>query len=278
MSLLRSKATRLFIQDAAGLRDATEAARTWSAPNLAAALRANVDHLYIAREHSFNNMYLAVAVANAAPCNMVASYWNGRDWVGVTSFLDETSGLAQSGFIQFPEEGQNATWTKAKASSIAGLEASGVETELFVLRLTFSANLSLNTEIRAVKTLLSDDRLMEVLFPEIRQYLPVGQNDFLPQHEAAKDAIVNYLIVKGVIQFEEQIRSPDEWMIAATYKTLELILAPIAGNEQLKEVKNEMARKAKEHLPMSAASLDKDKSEKLEVSERSPGSVRWLER
>lgn len=280
---------RVIWSDNGVLSDKTEDARTWGNPAIAAPFVAAEDALYIGRPYAFNYLYLQMATGNATAAGMSVSYWDAiaSAWKPFSDLTDETDALAKSGFVHWKESvdlasGVSINWAKKAPAAVSGLESLTTKQELFWIRIKLSADASAGTSIQAIKTLLSDDRLMEVAFPEILRYLPNGETSFLKQHELAKDAIVNYLIVKGLISYEEQLKNPEDWMLAATYKCIELVLAPIAGNPELAAVKNDMATKAKDHMLMSAASIDTNKNQVLDSAEKKenkePASVRYMTR
>lgn len=275
MSLLRSKAMRVFTSVGGILADQTEAARTWDAPALPAPIQVG-DYLYIGKNHAFNHLYVAMDTPNSNTGTLSCQYWTGAFWKDATSFMDETQGLSVSGFLSMPEYDENYAWEKWYTNRIPELATIGINSLLFWIRYKISSPASIDTAIGSVKTLFSDDRLMTTIYPEVMNYLPATQANFYPQHELAKDSIVNECIVKGLIDYEEQIKNPDEWMLAATYRCIELILDPIPGDDRLNIVKKEMARKAEKAILTSAASLDRDKNEHEDLDEREPGKLNEL--
>jgi hypothetical protein len=270
MSLLRSKATRVFYSDNGTLSDKTEELRTWGTPNFTFSFVAAEDAIYIGRPHAFNHLYVAIATANSGGGSMTVQYWNGDAWASFTDLVDETAAFNASGFLQW--EPLRLEWQREETQYITGLTSLTFEKQLYWVKITLSANSSANTSLRAVSKLLSDDRLFSSLYPEITNYYPSGQTDFLPQHELAKDAIVTDLINQGVIDYEDQIKSPDDLMLAATYRCAQMILEPIPGDERLGEVKKAMAKNAKDTLRTSSLSLDKNQNESLDVDEEDPGA------
>lgn len=285
MSLLRSNSMKVILSDNGVLTDYSEEARTWANPAISLSWVAAEDALYIGRPHQFNFLYVNVSTANSSPSALTVSYWNfsNRTWTPFTDLVDETGGLATSGFISWQEQseldaGTSIIWDKDDPARITGLDSLTWKRELFFVKITLASNSSAATKIQAIKTLLSDDRLMTVIHPEIMEYLPSGETTFLKQHELAKDEIVNFLIVKGLISYEEQMKNPDDWILPATYKCLSLILAPISGDERLTQLKKDFAARANETLLMSAGSIDRNKSETLEKAEKEPGTERHLSR
>jgi hypothetical protein len=259
------------------LTDQTEALRTWGAPSAPVPLTAS-DYIYVGKDHAFNNLYFSVATPNTNAGTIKAELWTGAVWVPITSLQDETAGFSQSGFITWPETFENFNWLRQFSYLVDVIKTTGIQTELFWMRYSITADASAGTALQVIKTLFSDDRLMTTIHPEIMRYLPSGQTDFLRQHELAKDSIVNYLMIKGLISYEEQIKDPDQWMLAATYKCIEIILAPIPGDARLDQVKKDMAQKAHDTMTMSAASIDTQKHEHLGPDSKDPGRQGHLTR
>lgn len=264
MSLLRSKAIRVFYSDNGTLSDKTETLRTWGSPNFTFSWVGAEDALYIGRPHKFSNFYVAMTTPSVLTPVMTAYYWDGTAWVAFTDILDETAGFSASGFIQWEEKGQ---WQKKKPSEITGLTSLTFEEELYWIKLTLATDTTASTVMRALQFLLSDDRLMVTIHPEVMNYLPTGFTDWLPQHELAKNSIVNELIVNGQMAYEEQIKNVEDWILACTYRCIELILDPIVGDERLVLVKETMKDHAKRAIRLSAASIDTNKNEILDPSE-----------
>lgn len=218
--------------------------------------------------------------AEAVPAGnsiLKAQYWNNSQWVDFDLFLDETNGFSRSGFVQWEER---IEWIKRETESIPELSTLKFREYIdqhYWVKLTFLSNPSAFT-LQAIKSLFSDDRSMEAIYPEIMQYLPVGKTNFLEQHELAKNYIVAHLIAKNVIQYEDQLKNLDQWALPATYKAISLILDPIPGDERLAEVKKTMRANAEKTMLGIAASIDKDKNETLELHEREQGASSFMKR
>lgn len=279
MNLLRGKSTRIYYSSAGVLTDITSEMQTFDTPDKSVTWIASQDALYFGSPHKFNWRYIKMATGNTNAASLTAEYWS-RDngWQPFKLFIDETSGLKSSGFIQW--EDNRPEWVKqdcSKITEVASLPYTEENDWLFWMRLKLSSDSSAMT-LSAIKYMLSDDRMMTAIHPEIFSYLPANQTDYLKQHELAKDFIVAQLKQRGVIAYEEQIKNPDEWLMAATYRTIALILAPIPGDDKLNLVKKEMASMAEVTSPGTAASIDTDRNEDLDPQERQPGQIMELGR
>lgn len=272
MSLLRSNELRVLLEHAGSLTDISGEVRSFSNPGVPTNWSKDGTALFIGFRHRFNHRYIKTRKSGASigdpasgesSSNLIVSYWNGSSWVAFTDVVDETSGLTESGFVVWEEKDD---WCKDKSSNIPALSTYSNNPELYWVKFTLDDGFDSIT-IQSVKFILSDDRAMVGIFPEIMQYLPNGKQDFLEQHESAKDSITTSLKVKGVISYQEQIKNPDDWLLAATYRAIDIILTPISGDERLLEVKRDIAAKSAYMMNLSKASIDKDKSETLDDEE-----------
>lgn len=271
MSLLRSKSLRVFHKSGSTWTDVTEAMRIFGGVNLSVAWNSAVDSLYLGLPHKFSNRYIKTLGAPTPASAVTASYWNGSAWANFESFLDETDGFIKSGFIQWEERPE---WRSAKPADVTDLAGNIPFTDLmYWIKLTRAVTLGVGDPIviDAIKFLMSDDRSIATIYPEINQYLPTGQTDWLKQHELAKDSIIGSLIREGLIQYEEQIKNVEDWLLCASYKAIELVLDPITGDERLDKVKEKMAMNSKIQRRDAAATLDKNKNEVADPSEKEPG-------
>jgi hypothetical protein len=263
MTLLRSKSSRIFLSDNGSFSDLTEAARTYGTPSISHSWIAAEDAIYVGRPHKFQNFYCAVLAAGTGVASMTAEYWNGTAWASFASFLDESAALSASGFLQWEEKPE---WAIAKPAAIAELSGLGFDTPLYWIKLKLSADRS-GLSIRSMTRLLSDDRLLGTIFPELLNYLPAGQTDFLQQHELAFQTIVQELTASGRIAYAEQLKNVEDWILPATYKAIEIVLDPIVGDENLRKVKDDMRKKYDALMLLAAGSIDLNMSEDLDPGE-----------
>jgi hypothetical protein len=286
MALLRNQEPKVLYSDNGTLSDVSEKLRTWGTPDFSFTWNASQDALYIGKRHKFNSLYCLLSTANENATTMTVSYWNAgqNTWLAFTDLVDETAGFTQDGFIQWEEPAtatvnQNvANWDKEEASQITGLTSLTSKEELYWVKVTLSADTTASSIARFCQ-LLSDDRLLVHAYPEIMQYLPSGETTFLKQHELAAMEIANELIVRGRIRHFDQIKRPDDYLLAASFKTIEIIFRPIQGDERLAAVKQDFAGKAARALDLVFSNLDANQSEALEESETEDDTVmRWQTR
>lgn len=208
------------------------------------------DALYVGYHGPFAARYIQVSNANSVSARLSAYYWNGTAWTLVEDLQDATlvSGatLAQSGFISW----ENADdWAKS--------ELPGVDAELYWIKLTVNATLTTSTAIQSITNLFSDDTLLRAYYPELvsdASYLPSGRNNFIEQHEAAKNLCVQRLKQRHLIDDESQIIDINSVSVAAVHATAWLILNPISTGDAHKD----LAGRAFDQFNAEIGSLDLD--------------------
>jgi hypothetical protein len=278
---LGRNATKVILSRAGALTDITEEMRgNWSSAgyNLGAFL-ANTDFIYLGQKHQFNNKYISFETVNSTPAKMKIEYRRTDTWEQFRRQYDQTDGFNKDGWISWEER---LEWIKRDTRLISELSTlpgrdDDYWDQMYWIRISFDADLAAMT-IRNIKTMFADGSYFPSIFPEINEYLPTGQADFMPQLELAKDFIVKELMQKNLISYEDQIKNIDDWALHCSYRAIVLILAPISGDERLIKVKVDMDRMAKETYVGAAASIDTNKNEVLDPIEREPGGMDWLTR
>lgn len=266
MSLLRVNETKAFLASLGALTDVSEKLRTFEGSPLAVEWSATNSAIYLGYRHKFNHRYVKVKTPSVSGAVMSVDYWDGSAWSSFNQITDETSGFNRSGFITWDEPSE---WVSDSYANVPALSSVSSAEKMYWVRITLSEDNApdVDTEIEAIQFVLSDDRALAAIYPEIMNYLPSGKTDFLEQHEQAKNLIVTELKVKGLIAYQEQIKNPDDWFMAASYKALEVIFAAITGDERLDMAKEEFRKNAAKYIAISSAALDRDKSETLDDDE-----------
>lgn len=280
--VLKKNATRVFLSKAGVLTDITDAMRAgWTNPGLLfTGLSANTDFIYFGQRHAFNNKYVSlVGAGNTNPAKMKFEYWASDQWRTFHRPADGTNGFANSGWINWEER---LEWTKRDTKLIpefASLTQIDDEywDQFFWMRISLDAAPT-DFTVRNIKLMLADGSYFPQIYPELDQYLPTGQSDWMPQLELAKDFLIKELIQKNIISYEDQIKNIDDWTLHCSYRTIVLILAPITGDERLIKVREEMRKMADSTFIGAAASIDVDKNEILDPKEMEPGKMDWLSR
>jgi hypothetical protein len=194
--------------------------------------------------------------------SMTVAYWDGSAFTSFQSLIDETEGLSKSGWVQWEEKPE---WKKATAAAV-GITGMTYAQQLYWCKITLSTDLA-GIELEAIKFLMSDDKYLKKIYPEVIKYLPESKADFFEQHELAKDYIIARLMNEGVIAYEEQVKDVSQWRMCAAYQCAVIILDPIAGDDRLNAVRERFEKKFTETYISNAANIDDNADEDLSETE-----------
>lgn len=113
------------------------------------------DYLYIGSELPFNSLYFKVDSQNSIASSIKIEYWDGSNFIEMVEVKDETSvggvPFSRSGHINWVPD-KNYTWTDedtVDTSDQENIDGLGSVTiyDLFWLRVSFSASLTVSTEL-----------------------------------------------------------------------------------------------------------------------------------
>ncbi len=142
-----------------------------------------------------------------------------------------------------------------------------------------AGELSAGTTLQAVVNLFSTDADLSVYYPELvsdTRWLPDGQTDFLPQHRAAKDWVVQALIQRQVIELESQIVDINRVAVGAIHMAAGLIFMGSGGGEEIRAMANEAFAKANDWLRSTSLATDDNKDGVVQDTERTDISSHTL--
>lgn len=188
------------------------------------------DKIFIGSRLPFNHLFVKLKTANTLPSNMDVEYWDGTSWVSVVELSDETLGFTQNGFVYFTPN-RERSWklsnTNYSSEKVTGLESVCVY-DMYWLRIGFSADLDLTTELQFVGNKFSDDYDLQGEFPElgktsVMNAFKAGTTSFEEQHIIAAGRLVEDLVNKGVIDDGSQILNRDDYKSASIMKVAEII-------------------------------------------------------
>jgi len=222
------------------------------------------DAFYIGSRDKFAARYFHLSTLNTNTGTLAVTYWNGTSFAAVTDLVDQTKHFTRNGFLSWV----NATdWQKS--------EITGVDEELYWIRVKVSTNLSAGTILQAVLNLFCDDTLVKKYYPDLindTRYLPDSRTDFLEQYEAARDLVALRLKQDKIIDDISQIIDPNEVCVAAVHAFAHILLQPITNPEE--DTRARDSERAMNHeLNRVRLSLDLDKSGIIEDTERNYADV-----
>lgn len=209
----------------AGL-EITSATADPTATTASIAMASGTDRIYLGFHGKFASRYFQMGTVNSGAPTLLVEYWDGSAWQEVKDTIDETIGFQNSGFISWVNQDD---WEKTTVSPID-------DVELYYVRISSGAPFVVGATLQSCLNIYSDDLLLRRYYPELvsdSRYLPPGRTDFLEQHIAAKNRVVNKLKQRRVIDDESQIIDINEVSEAATHAVAEIILAPIKADDIL---------------------------------------------
>lgn len=240
------------------------------------------DYLFIGSRLPFNHFYFKLSVLNILPSSMSIDYWSTNGWNSMVELTDETAGLTASGYVTFTPD-EEAPWTMANTNG-SGQTITGLETvtiyNMFWLRISFSADLSLTTALQWIGNIFSNDDDLYAEFPDFSKAdnltsFQSGKTDWQEQAVVAANVIIQDLIDDRIIDDGSQILIKEDFRLPSVAKVAEIIFRAFGDDyiDDRKEVREEYKQRMKKRVPR----IDKNKNGKEEVFERSSTSG-WLSR
>jgi len=217
--------------------------RTWtSTDTIKADLVASEDYIYIGHKNSFCNRYIQMgSTVNSVTTTLKVEYYNtSGSWEEVEDLIDETNAFSESGFIQWRLPDRD--WDLTKVNSLPDIDDSD---GYFWIRISTNDTMTVGTEIATLSLIWSTDETIAVIFPDITgtQFLPTGETNYYKQHELGMEMVASDLNRRGVIAYKEQIKYIEHVSLAAAYKTLDVIMSAMPGNEEFERLKSDFRAK-----------------------------------
>lgn len=236
------------------------------------------DAIYIGSRLPFNHLFFKLSTLNILSSTMTLQY-HSNEWSSVVELIDETEGFTKSGFVTFTPN-RNAAWSmRSNSSEIADLASTAIY-DLYWLKITFSANLSLTTAISYVGNLFSDDYDLGAEFPNlvkpsVMNGFKAGKISWEEQHVKAAELLISDLISKSIIDDRNQILVRDDYKNASVCKVAEIICGAFGDDyvEDKKMARNEYQNR----LALRIHKVDKNADATENIGERKM-STGWLSR
>ncbi len=219
------------------------------------------DKFYIGFPGQFASRYFKIGTANSNSQTFTLKTFNGTDFQPVKDFVDQTNGLKKSGWMHWDNRDD---WVKSSQAPIN-------DKELFWAELTVSGDLSAGTTLESVINLFSDDTDLSVYYSTLvsdPRFLPDGQSDFLPQHEAAKNLVVLRLKQRKLIVFEHQIIDPNTVNVAAVHACAKYIYGGLDGSEEILALKKDAEDDFDNEINSTRLSVDQNEDGKVDEAEK----------
>lgn len=229
------------------------------------------DFFYVGFQDRFSTRYFDLSVVNSNSFTLTIEQWDGSTWVAVEDIVDQTVGFTKSGFISWVN---GDIWEKVAQAPID-------DVELFWVRMSVSADLSASTALQTCINLFSDDAELRIHYPDLitdSRYLPDSRTNFLEQHLAAKNYVVQRLKQSNEIRSEGEIIDINPVMMAAIHRVAWTILNPIAMDDETKDLAARALELFSNELSSINLNLDSDRDGKVDENERLARFVGGLRR
>ncbi len=237
------------------------------------------DNIYIGSKRPFNHIYLKFdgTNINANASVLSVAYWDSGEWRDMVNLLDETSlagaTFAQSGFVTWLTD-KSYSWTRENTNyggnSIAGLTSIELY-DLYWCRLSVSADLSADVTLSWAGQKFSNDNDLgaehpELIRPNFMAAYESGKTNWEEQHVAATEIIVDDLISKELILFEDQLLCKEDLRPCAVKKVAQMIFTGMG-----EDYEDNRAGAEKEYytrLNKALPSVDKNSNAREDIGEK----------
>ena len=238
------------------------------------------DYIWIGFNKPINAVYIDVVTADVTEGSLEFSYWNGSEYISVTSLSDDTFGLFRSGFVKWDRELENQT-----VSTVDG-------DQMYWYRLRPSVDRG-GLVISGINLVFSDDYELSLEQPYISDTEFLGNSlSHIKTHVAARNEIVqkfrnkNYIKIDPITADIEDINAWDlldigEVKMGATYLALSKIYYQLSDNpEDVWAIKSvEYYNKFEKYINLARLTIDTNDDGVLDdVENKRPYKNRYFTR
>lgn len=224
------------------------------------------DCIYLGSRIKFNHAYFVVETPATLSSIDKVEVWNGKEFYPVADKLDWTSGLLESGVIQFTPNKAQSGWQKADTKDISELndfEIYGLNWLKITLKNTDSVSLGY------IGHKFSDDVDLFGEFAALRgsEYLSYfGSTNYDAQHIIAGEIIEDKLIQMGSIDGIEQVLTGYDLRRASVSKVAEIVYRN-CGNEYA-ELADSIAKEFASRISSAFPVVDKNGNATIDGNSR----------
>jgi hypothetical protein len=264
---------RILYSDNGTLADITKDVSDYKSGSFSFTYTTGQDFIYIGSDLPLNHLYFKLgASVNNNPAAANVEIWNGKEWVEVVHVMDETSAMAQSGFIEFVPD-KDESWdqesTNYKGEQITGL-SSVVIYDLYWARISFDATLDA-VDLAWVGNLFSDDNDLYGEFPvfnssTLKTAFETGKTTWEEQHVRAAEILIRDLKKKQIIKDGAQILDREDYRLPAASKAAQIIFTAM-GDDYVDNVGSAKAE-YDSRLEASIHKIDRDADGILDEEEK----------
>jgi len=235
---------RVLFNDNAVEKDISMAVANYRSAGYTLPIIAAQDAVYIASDMPFNHKWIELSTANTETTTISLANWFDQ-WVDVVDLVDNTNGLKNSGYITWKTNRLKGWTSELDSNDVTGVTNSAIY-NMYWLKMTFSANLSLTTKIKTICNKFSDDIILTDYYPDLansdlKTAFEAGKTTWDDQHFIAADIIIRDMKKMNIIKSPSQLMNFELFAEAGAHKVAEIVYNGL-GRPYLDQ-KNE-ARKA----------------------------------
>lgn len=236
---------------------------------------ASGQYLYIGSLLPFNHLYFELGTVNAVAATPTIEMWWNKAWTAAVDVYDGTGGLFTSGRIQWNTDLDEGWDCEQRSNDVTGLGGTEIY-NMFWLRLSWSATLSVGTTIKYIGQKFSDDDTLFSYYPDlalsnILESFESGKTTWNEQHYMASEQIKKDLIKRSIVSARAQILDPYMFKDAACHKVAEIIYQGL-GRPYFDQMKIATAR-YKEEMDIKYFNVDKNADGRLDACERTTSTT-----
>lgn len=184
-------------------------------------------YLYIGSLLPFNNLWFEVGTPNAVAATVSVSMWWGHQWVSAVDVIDGTSGLFNTGRIQWNTDIDEGWDLEQRASDVTGLSTFEIY-NMYWARLSWSANLTPTMTLKYIGQKFSTDSILYSFYPDLQQSALLaafasGKTTWDEQHYMATDRIIGDLKKRNIIKTRSQLLDYSLFSEAGCHKVAEIL-------------------------------------------------------
>lgn len=205
---------------------------------------------------------------------------NARDTteVGPVSLTGGVDAVSASARVPFAQHGvlswttdRNEGWGKAATTEdVNGMENAPIVYDFYWVRISVDATLS-GSVLKYLGYKFSEDHDFDNYYPDLnltttKAAFTTGKTNWMDQHIMAGEEIVRYLRQKGILVSRSQILDWEQFNLASTHKTAEIIYSAFGSDYE--DTRKIASKKFYENVNLGIYQVDRNQSGKLEPQEK----------
>jgi len=172
------------------------------------------EYIYVASYLPFNNLYFDVKVANSESATLSLDMWWGKSWIPAVDLTDKTSALSTSGRVSWNTHRLKGWDCEDTSEDVTGVESFKIY-DRFWARISFSADLTAETELNYIGQKFSSDDILFSYYPDLSRTktllaFETGKTSWNEQHYMAAEYITSDLKRRDIIESRSQLM---EWQL-----------------------------------------------------------------